>query len=120
MQTRLYALEAEMRRRGLERPAVIAEHLGEREVEEVRALAQALVRDGGVVALLGAAEGRVVFARSADLDLDVAALLRRMLGEAGRGGGRADLAQGSVGVGADLQAVLTAARRAAEEALRPA
>ncbi len=118
-QTRLYALEAETRRRGLERPAVIAEHLREREVEEVRALAQALVRDGGVVAL-GAAEGRVVFARSADLDLDVAALLRRTLGEAGRGGGRADLAQGSVGVGADLQAVLTTARRAAEEALRPA
>ena len=62
--------------------------------------------------------GRLVFARSADVALDVTALLRRITERfGGRGGGRPDLAQGSVAEGADLSAVLDTARAWAEEGL---
>ncbi len=68
--------------------------------------------------LLGADAGRLVFARSADVALDVTALLRRITERfGGRGGGRPDLAQGSVAEGADLSAVLDTARAWAEEGL---
>ncbi len=118
---RLLAVEAGLRRRGLVLPAVLAEVATGRQVDEARGLAQALIRDGGVVALLATEEGRLVFARSADLAVDVAALLRRAVDQfGGRGGGRSEFAQGTLTDGAAVEAVLAAARRWAEEALRGA
>ncbi len=86
-----------------------------RNADEVRLLAQALTAEAGVVALLGAAGERaqLIFARSADLSLDVQPLLKKAL-EAlgGRGGGRPNLAQGG-GVSADLAQVQAAIEAAA-------
>ena len=69
-----------------------------RDPEEVRILALHLVHEEGVVALLGAVNdmGRLFFARSSDLPMDMGELLRETceaIGSGG-GGGRADLAQG--------------------------
>jgi len=120
LRERLLILEAEGWRARLGLPAVVAEVVTGRDIDEVRGLAQALVRGGGVVALFGAADGRLVAARSPDLSLDAAALLRTVLEQfGGRGGGKPDLAQGAVPNGA-LTAALDAARRLAEDALRRA
>src|SRR5262245_59372188 len=68
-----------------------------RGIEKVKLLASKICSRPGTVALL-ADEGdqlRVVFARSADSTLDVAAVLKQTLERfGGRGGGRANLAQG--------------------------
>ncbi|MBI3975281.1 MAG: alanyl-tRNA editing protein [Armatimonadetes bacterium] len=118
IRARLLTMEAELRRRGLDLPAVVAEVTAGRDPEEVRGLATALVRPGGLVALLGGDGGRLVFARSADVALDLAALLRRTVERfGGRGGGRPEFAQGSVPTAAALEEVLAAARRWVEEAL---
>lgn len=86
-----------------------------RNADEVRLLAQALTAEAGVVALLGAAGERaqLIFARSADLSLDVQPLLKKALEVlGGRGGGRPNLAQGG-GVSADLAQVQAAIEAAA-------
>src|SRR3989441_525062 len=68
-----------------------------RGIEKLKMLAVKICTRPGTVALL-ADEGdqlRVVFARSADATVDVAALLKKTLGRfGGRGGGRPNLAQG--------------------------
>jgi len=68
-----------------------------RGIEKLKALASKICARPGTVALL-ADEGdqlRVVFARSADSTLDAAALLKKILERfGGRGGGRANFAQG--------------------------
>ena len=118
---RLLAAEADLRRRGLTLPAVLTEVVTGRQRDEVRGLAQALIRDGGIVSLLATDDGRVVFARSADVPVDVAALLRRAVDQyGGRGGGRSEFAQGTLADGAAVRPVLETARRWAEEALRGA
>ncbi|MDT5158915.1 MAG: alanyl-tRNA synthetase [Acidobacteriota bacterium] len=77
---------------------IIARTFEGRDGESLRRLAAALAAHACTVALLGSlGEGgaRLVFARSADTDADMNALMReacRMLG--GRGGGRPELAQG--------------------------
>jgi alanyl-tRNA synthetase len=77
---------------------IIARTFEGRDGESLRRLAAALAAHAGTVALLGSlGEGgvRLVFARSADTNADMNALMReacRMLG--GRGGGRPELAQG--------------------------
>ncbi len=68
-----------------------------REVESVRRLAMRVAEHEGCVALLGlaGAKAHLIFARAADLDLDVSALLKeacRIVG--GGGGGRPHAAQG--------------------------
>ncbi|MBO9309785.1 MAG: alanyl-tRNA editing protein [Chloroflexi bacterium] len=81
-----------------------------RSADEVRLLAQALVAESGVVALLGAAgeKAQLIFARSADVPLDVLPLLKKALEQlGGRGGGRPNLAQGG-GASADLDQVQAA------------
>jgi alanyl-tRNA synthetase len=81
-----------------------------RSADEVRSLAQALVAESGVVALLGAAgeKAQLIFARSADVPLDVVPLLRKALEQlGGRGGGRPNMAQGG-GASADLDQVQAA------------
>jgi len=118
---RLAAAEAERRRRGLVRPAVHAEVLAGRPAEEVRALAEALAAGGGFVVLLAADEGRLIFTRSADLTVDVAALLRRILEQCGgKGGGTSAFAQGMLVPGVAPIMALETATRWAEEALRRA
>ena len=69
-----------------------------RDAEWLKKLAQALVANPRTVALLGSRDkdtARVVFARSADADGDMNALMREACALLdGRGGGRSDMAQG--------------------------
>ena len=68
------------------------------DAQVMRACASALIKNSGVIALLGVLSGEkatYVFARSADVDCDMGALLRAAavpLG--GKGGGKPDFAQG--------------------------
>ena len=71
----------------------------DRELTFVKLLAQKLSKHAGVVALLGStqAQATLVFARSADVDIDVSALIKEVMASVGgRGGGSKDLAQGGV------------------------
>lgn len=77
--------------------ALVGEVFPEREFEEIKRLAQKLSASPRVVALLGSQsrKGQLVFARSADVDLDVSAVLRAAgAAVGGRGGGTPALAQG--------------------------
>jgi len=77
---------------------VIAKVFENRDAESLKYLAQALIANSSVVALLGSRDheaARLVFARSSDAPGDMNALMRNaceMLD--GRGGGKADMAQG--------------------------
>ncbi len=101
---------------------VIARAFEGRDAENLKRLALALVSRATprVAALLGSHEGdgddnnaRLVFARSADAAGDMSALMREACaGLEGRGGGRADIAQGGGhGNTARLGEVITAAAR---------
>lgn len=66
-------------------------------VEDLKTLADAVVREGRVVFAAGTASGKasLLFARSSDVPRDMAALLRACAGPAGgKGGGSPQLAQG--------------------------
>jgi alanyl-tRNA synthetase len=81
----------------------------DRELSFVKLLAQKLSRHERIVALLGTTLGQptVVLSRSADVELDVSAMLREALAATGgRGGGTKDLAQGGVPDGAHLPELL--------------
>ena len=69
-----------------------------RDAESLKQLAQALISHSNTIALLGSREkdaARLVFARSADTDGDMHALMREACAIIdGRGGGKPDLAQG--------------------------
>ena len=86
-----------------------------RGIEKLKLLAAKICTRPGIVALL-ADEGdqlRVVFARSADSTVDVAAVLKKTLERfGGRGGGRPNLAQGG-GQAGDANEILKFARDAA-------
>jgi len=72
----------------------------------VTAMAGRLAKADSTVAVLGSSEGHLVIARSADLDLDAAALLTQVVQQhGGRGGGRPAYAQGSVPVPRITEAV---------------
>jgi alanyl-tRNA synthetase len=71
----------------------------DRELLFVKLLAQKLSRHERIVALLGTTMGQptAVLSRSADVDIDVSALIKEALAAVGgRGGGTKDLAQGGV------------------------
>jgi alanyl-tRNA synthetase len=86
--------------------------------EEAAALAGALVGSSGCVAIIGSSEGRLVLARSADVDLDAGTALREALQPyGGRGGGRPEFAQGAVP--ADRVAEAVQAARALVQRLAP-
>jgi alanyl-tRNA synthetase len=80
-----------------------------RGIDRVKLLAMKICSRPGTVALL-ADQGdqlRVVFARSADCQVDVAALLKKTLDRfGGRGGGRANLAQGGGLIADNAEVVL--------------
>jgi alanyl-tRNA synthetase len=81
----------------------------DRELPFVKLLAQKLARHERVVALLGTTVGQpsIVLSRSADVDVDVSALLKNALASVGgRGGGTKDLAQGGIADPARLPELL--------------
>jgi alanyl-tRNA synthetase len=86
-----------------------------RSLDEIKLLAHRLVAHPTVVALLATLDGgtaRLVFARSAELDVDVNLTMRRVCERIdGKGGGRADFAQGGGTQVAELQLVLEDARQ---------
>lgn len=101
-------------------PLVIARAFDGLGAAELRTLAQHLTSLAPCVALLGAgsATAQVVFARSAGIGVDIAALLQRALQRlGGRGGGRGDVVQGGGPNAAELGPALEEAARAAREAL---
>ncbi|HEY6104195.1 MAG TPA: alanyl-tRNA editing protein [bacterium] len=100
-------------------PRVIAVALP-RDADEVVLLAGKIVAVSSAVAILGAADGRLVVARSADLAIDAGAVLRRTVDRfGGRGGGRPAFAQGAVPAAAIAEAV-EAARSAVGDVLAAA
>lgn len=89
----------------------------DRSAEAVKALALALQGLGGCIALLGwvGSDGRtqLTFAASPGVPADMGALLRSVVMPlGGRGGGRAEWAQGGVPVASQLEPALAAARAA--------
>jgi alanyl-tRNA synthetase len=94
---------------------VIAKVFENRDAESLKHLAQALIANDGVIALLGSSDqgtARVVFARSADAAGDMNTLMKRaceML--EGRGGGRPDMAQGGGKNVSQLEEAIDTARR---------
>jgi alanyl-tRNA synthetase len=87
-----------------------------RGIDPLKLLAQKISARPGVVVLLAdeSDQVRVVFARSADASTDVAVLLKQTLEKfGGRGGGKANLAQGGGLSGATAGAMLEWARQSA-------
>lgn len=80
------------------RDGVVTQVFEGRDAESLKKLAHALVSNPQTIALLGSRDkdtARLVFARSADADGDMGALMRAACALLeGRGGGRPDLAQG--------------------------
>jgi len=77
----------------------VKQAFADRELAFVKLLAQKLSKHSGVVALLAATQGQaaLVFSRSADVDVDVSALMKEVMASiGGRGGGSKDLAQGGI------------------------
>ena len=77
---------------------IVAHVFDGRDAETLKRLALALINHPGTIALLGSRDGdqsRLVFARSVDAGGDMNALMREACAMLdGRGGGRADMAQG--------------------------
>jgi alanyl-tRNA synthetase len=77
---------------------IVSRIFDDRDLEEIKLLAHRLVASDSVVALLAARDQetvRLVFARSADVEIDVSLLLRQACAALdGRGGGKPDFAQG--------------------------
>jgi alanyl-tRNA synthetase len=98
VQDRLVDLEARQRLAQTPGPPhVVAAVVPEWTTAMVTALAGRLAKEEATVAVLGTSEGHLVIARSADLDLDAAALLTQIMEQhGGRGGGRPTYAQGAV------------------------
>jgi alanyl-tRNA synthetase len=99
---------------------VVAQALEGWEAAGLRAMATSLTAHERVAAVLIASPqpAAVAVARSADVALDSNALLRTLMAAfGGRGGGKADLAQGA-GLTGDMAAMLDAARAAIAGALR--
>jgi alanyl-tRNA synthetase len=86
----------------------------DREPQEIRKLASLLTASPRTVALLGVGgeRARLVFARSGDLDIDVAALLKATcLAFGGSGGGQPAMAQGGGFAAEQLEEALQTAHR---------
>ncbi|HEY0348342.1 MAG TPA: DHHA1 domain-containing protein [Pyrinomonadaceae bacterium] len=81
-----------------DRPLVVTRIFPDRDADSLKHLALALIAHANVVALLGSRDGdaaRLVFARAPDAPGDMNALMRKACEMIeGRGGGKADMAQG--------------------------
>lgn len=79
---------------------VVARAFRDRTSDEVRLLARALIEQRPIVVLFGVGEpdgARLIFARSGDVSVNMAELLRSVCSSlGGRGGGAADFAQGAI------------------------
>ncbi len=94
---------------------IISHIFDDRDFEEVKLLAHALVANESVIVLLATRErevARLLFARAADISLDMSRLLRDVC--KGRGGGTPDFAQGGCSSGA-LDAIMEEGRKKAQE-----
>jgi alanyl-tRNA synthetase len=91
-------------------PRLFVQLLEDRDAAFIKLLGQKLTRESpGVVALLASSQGppAIVFARSADVDIDMGTLLRELVTAAGgRGGGSKDFAQGGVPDALALKSVI--------------
>jgi len=99
---------------------VVTRVYGDRSVDWVRSVAQALRDQPKTVALLawGGERPQFIFARSQDVPVDVSALLRVACQvSGGRGGGRAEWAQGGGGAPDRLEEALAAAVKALRDRL---
>lgn len=90
---------------------IVARTFDERSADELQRLAHKLVARPGVIALLGSTDNegaaRLVFARSPDAPGDMNVLMREACTRLeGRGGGRADFAQGGGSKGVHLQSAI--------------
>ena len=95
----------------------------ERDFGDLRVLATSIVQKPGMVALLatGGEKAQVLFARSADVNADMNALLKQTLAllPNGRGGGQAQMAQGGgSGDAAQVQVALDSAERSLLDSLQ--
>jgi alanyl-tRNA synthetase len=100
-------------------PALVAVAFEARPVEELRALARALTTQRRALVILATEpDRRVLIARSPTVAADAAAILRETLaGFNGRGGGRAEAAEGSAAGAQSAQAVVDAAAAVARRHL---
>jgi len=98
LRDQLIELEAQRRLGDLSgTPRIVADVLTGWSAEMASALAGRLATAALTIAAFGTSDGRVVIARSPDLELDVAGVLRRAVEPlGGRGGGRPAFAQGAV------------------------
>jgi len=98
LRDQLIELEAQRRLANLQGiPRIMTEVMAGWTAEMASALAGRLAAAPSTIAVLATSDGRVVIARSADLELDAAGVLRRIMEPlGGRGGGRPAFAQGAV------------------------
>jgi len=78
---------------------LVKQVFADRDLGFIKLVAQKVAKHAGVVALLGTTQGQaaLVFSRSADVNVDVSALMKEAMASiGGRGGGSKDLAQGGV------------------------
>ncbi len=116
-------IDYEAERLAVETPAVngvrvVRGNYADRDFGDLRVLATKLTQKPGIVALLATSgeKAQLVFARSADLNVDMNALLKATLATLpnGRGGGQAQMAQGG---GSASAAEIDAALLAAEQSV---
>jgi alanyl-tRNA synthetase len=102
-------------------PRIVAAAFSGRTIEEIRMLARALTARPLVLAALAVdPDRRLVVARSVDVGIDAAAVLRAVLTPfGGRGGGRAEVAEGAAGDAPSAQALVEIAAREVSRLLNP-
>jgi alanyl-tRNA synthetase len=103
-------------------PLVIALAFPERSIEEARQLARALTTRASCVVAVAVDPGRrLLVARSADVSIDAASVLREALAaHGGRGGGQQGAAEGAAPSAPSAQVLADAAAESARRALRGA
>jgi alanyl-tRNA synthetase len=105
----LRAVEFSAGARGVGKFKVVQQVFGDRDLSFIKLLAQKLTKFPGMLVLLGstASPAAIVFARSADVEADVSALMKEAMATVGgRGGGSKDLAQGGVPAAARVAPLL--------------
>ena len=103
-------------------PLVVTRVFNDRDADSLKHLALALITHPNVIALLGSRDGdaaRLVFARSSDIPGDMNALMRKACEVIeGRGGGKADMAQGGGKKISAIEDALTAASQSLADSPR--